>query len=127
MKSDVEREMKYVEFEEERAFQNYQIQLSQYNADRSRMDAFAMAEFERKNNEIATQKQQEFTMKMKQIDQDFAMKNQKPQYMTDRDWNLIAVIDWQATPVRSTNWEVVGINRTKRLLRYNRIWYRNRA
>ena len=83
MKSDIELQVADMKYENEIARQKYQIDLQQYNTDRSRMDSFAMAKFEAQSKELATQKAQDFQREMTKIDQEFQKNNQKPQYMTD--------------------------------------------
>ena len=131
MKADIDREMEYIEIEEWREFQLYQTQLSQYNADRSRADTYSLyamweqsklddrayaeerAAFEQKNQELAVQKQNEFQKEILKINQDFAIAQKEPTYMTDRDGNLIAVTKWGAEKVMDSAGEVVAITKTK--------------
>jgi len=113
MKSDIDRNLKFLEFENTQAKEQYQTALSLYQTERARMDTFAMAEFERKNAELATQKQQEFQKEILQIQQQFTKDNKSPTYQTDKNGNLLAIIDWVAQKVMDSNWEVVAITKEK--------------
>lgn len=124
IKDDIESDLELFKYEDAQAKEKYSMLFSIYESRRAegiaRADKFEDREYEiskmeflEKNKQIAVQQQQDFQKEILEINQEFERNNQKPQYMTDRNGNLIAVIDGKATTVRNTTGEVVGINRTK--------------
>ena len=70
-------------------------------------------EFLEQNKILAEQRQQAFTKEMAAIQQEYTEKNQKPQYMTDKNGNLLAIQDGKATKVMDSAGQVVAITKEK--------------
>jgi hypothetical protein len=122
VQADIDRDIRLLQYEDEQNKQKYSFLYEEYKTRRGEaltMQARAedreftvqMAEFEAMNRELAEERQRAFTMEMTKIDQEFQKSNVKPQYMTDRNGNLIAVIDGKAQNVMNSNGEVVAITR----------------
>lgn len=118
IKDDIESDIKMLEYEDQQAKDKYSFLFSVYESRRSedmaakseqenREFEVAMIEFEEQNKQLATQRQQDFQLQMKQIDQEFQLKNQKPSYEIGRDGKMYAILDWQATVVKWDMWEVL--------------------
>lgn len=101
MKSDIDTQVADLKYENEIARQKYQMDLAQYNTDRSRMDTFKMFELQEQSKELATQRQEDFQREMTKIEQDFAVNNQKPTYQIGRDGKMYAILDGKATAVKT--------------------------
>jgi hypothetical protein len=62
---------------------------------------------------MAVQKQQDFQREMLAINQKFTLDNKEPKYQTDREGNLLAIIDGKAQKVRDTEGNVVATTKTQ--------------
>lgn len=113
MKADIELQIGDLKYQNEIDAKNYQTQLQAFQYNQSRMDTFAMAEFQAKNKQLAEQQQRDFTREMKAIDQKFQEDNEKPEYRTDANGNILAIINGVATKVRDSTGKLVATTKTQ--------------
>lgn len=78
MKADVELQIGDLKYQNEIDAKNYQSQLDAYRYNQSRMDTFAMAEFEARNKELATQRQFDNQKALYEFQQELAAQNKQP-------------------------------------------------
>lgn len=124
LKSDAENELKLSMYEDEKARQDYQTQLSLYETRRQEQFQLWLAqtqrqqqledrEFTLKTQLQAEQRQNSFTIQMKELDQRLKAENPNWIYETDRDWNMLYVVKGKATKVRDADWQVVWVTQKK--------------
>jgi len=135
IKDDLKYEIELMKYDDAREKENFQLALNMYNTERSRMDQFAMLDFQEKSKQMAEQRQQMFQLQIKDIDQKFQTQREQTQreyemfktedqrayeqankkwvYQTDRNGNLLYVIDGTATPVLNTEGNIVSVTKEK--------------
>lgn len=135
MKDDAKYQIELAKYDDNRNKEAFMLTLNQYNTERSRMDQFKILEFQEQSKIQAENRAREFQLKMQDIQQRFQIeqtaearkyesgkiteareyeaKNQKWVYQTDRDWNLLYLVNWVAEKVLDSSGEIVGITKEK--------------
>ena len=111
LREEADRKFEILKLQNEQSYQNYTIRLNQYNRERDRMDRFDIMKFQEQSELQAEQRQREFQLWLIEIEQKYKEMNKKPQYMTDRSGNLVAVYGSTSEVVRSASGEVLGIDK----------------
>lgn len=107
MKTDIDRNLKFLEYENEQQKQAYQMALSQYNTDRARMDSFAIMEFEQQNAILAEQRKIE-AQKELVLFQEEINKNKWGDLIDDGNWNLQYIKDGVVIRTLSGLWKPIA-------------------
>ena len=113
MKNDINQEIELVKYEDAINQKQYQMDLAQYNTDRARMDKFELLAFEEKSQILAEERQKDWQLKLLENERKYEAQNKKGVYQTDRDWNLLYIVDWVAEQVKQNDWSVVWMTRTE--------------
>ncbi len=117
LKSNAETELEIAMYEDGIAREQYQTELSLYETRRkealSRWEELEDREFALKTQQQAEARQQAFTIEMKELDQRLKAENKSWTYQTDREWNLLYVVNGIATQVKNTDWTVVWVTQKK--------------
>jgi len=113
LKWDLDREVQIAQFEDSQQRQLYTTALQQYNTDRARMDKIALLEFQEQSKIQAENRANAFKTTLIENEREYQAMNKKWVYQTDRNGNLLYLVDWKANPVLSNTWEVVWITKQK--------------
>lgn len=113
LKSDAETELKISMYEDGIAREQYQTELSLYNQKRARWEEIEDRDFKIKTQIQAEERQRNFTIEMKELDQKLKEQNKTWTYSTDRDWNMLYVVNGKAEKVRDADWKVVWVTQKK--------------
>ena len=109
--SEIDREIDLIKYNDEIAREKYQIDLGIYESRRSEIREDQQLELLERNKILAEERQNAFTLEMKKLDQQFQVDNKSPQYQTDVNWNIVAISGTTATPVMTTDWELVSVTK----------------
>ena len=111
LKEDIDREMQFDILDSQNKKDAYMTALNLYQTERARMDSFAIAEFEANSKLLAEETEREFKRELLDREEQFARENKKGIYQTDRNWDLLYIVDWVAETVKNNDWTVVWITR----------------
>lgn len=116
MKADIDRDISFLQYENQQKQQAYQIALSQYNTDRARMDNFAIMEFEQQNQLLAEQRALDNQKALYQFQADLEAQNQSvDRYEIGRDGKMYALVNGQAMEVKGFGWENISFSEEQEL------------
>jgi hypothetical protein len=77
IKADNQYQLELLKYEDQQKKEAFSVALNMYNTERSRMDQFAILEFQERSKQLAQQNQEAFQLKIKDIDQKFTLQREQ--------------------------------------------------
>lgn len=113
LKDNAAQELEFFKWEDQQQKAIYDKSLALYTTERDRMDKWAMIDFEEQSKVRAEERQNSFREKLIEDQRVYDTENKKWVYQTDRDWNLLFIVNWVAEEVKLNDWSVVWITKTE--------------
>lgn len=113
LRENAKTELEIYKYEDTINRENYKLALNMYETKRQELRQDELIELEEQSKIQAEKRQQDWQLALIENERKYEAENKKGVYQTDKDWNLLYIIDWQANTVKWADWKVVWITRVE--------------